>query len=60
MIDENPTLIAHFNHGFPFYLFAFFCIVQVITVWKFFPETKGHSLEEIEHFWDIPASALKG
>lgn len=60
MMDENPTLIAHFNHGFPFYLFAFFCVVQMLTVWKFFPETKGHSLEEIEGFWNIPPMDSKG
>ena len=60
MMDENPALIAQFNHGFPFYVYAAFCIVLVLTVWKFFPETKGHSLEEIERFWDIPSSKSKG
>jgi SP family xylose:H+ symportor-like MFS transporter len=60
MMDENSTLIALFNHGFPFYLFAFFCVVQMLTVWKFFPETKGHSLEEIERFWNIPPTGTKG
>ena len=53
MMDENPTLIAQFNHGFPFYVYAAFCLVLVLTVWKAFPETKGHSLEEIEKFWKI-------
>jgi MFS transporter, SP family, xylose:H+ symportor len=53
MMDENADLIARFNHGFPFYVYAFFCIVLLLTVWKAVPETKGHSLEEIEKFWDI-------
>jgi SP family xylose:H+ symportor-like MFS transporter len=53
MMDENPTLIAQFNHGFPFYVYAVFCLVLVLTVWKGVPETKGHSLEEIEGFWKI-------
>jgi SP family xylose:H+ symportor-like MFS transporter len=53
MMDENPSLIAQFNHGFPFYVYALFCLVLVLTVWKAFPETKGHSLEEIEKFWKI-------
>jgi sugar porter (SP) family MFS transporter len=56
MMDENPALIAQFNHGFPFYVYAAFCVVLVLTVWKFFPETKGRSLEEIERFWEIPPS----
>ena len=59
MMDENPTLVAQFNHGFPFYVYAAFCVVLVLTVWTFFPETKGHSLEEIERFWDIPRSDSK-
>lgn len=59
MMDENPALVSQFNHGFPFYVYAAFCVVLVFTVWKFFPETKGHSLEEIERFWDIPHSDSK-
>ena len=59
MMDEDTTLVAQFNHGFPFYVYAAFCVILVLTVWKFFPETKGHSLEEIERFWDIPPSDLK-
>jgi MFS transporter, SP family, xylose:H+ symportor len=54
MLDENPGLIAQFNHGFPFYVYAGFCLVLVLTVWKAVPETKGHSLEEIETFWNRP------
>jgi SP family xylose:H+ symportor-like MFS transporter len=57
MMDENPGLIAQFNHGFPFYVYAVFCLVLVITVWKAVPETKGHSLEEIEKFWNIPEAS---
>ena len=57
MMDENPGLIAQFNHGFPFYVYAVFCLVLVITVWKAVPETKGHSLEEIEKFWDRPQAS---
>jgi len=57
MMDEDPGLIAHFNHGFPFYVYAVFCLVLVITVWKAVPETKGHSLEEIEKFWNRPQAS---
>ncbi|MBM4160995.1 MAG: sugar porter family MFS transporter [Ignavibacteria bacterium] len=51
MMDENPWLISRFNHGFPFYVYAAFCLVLVLTVWKAVPETKGRSLEEIERSW---------
>jgi MFS family permease len=57
MMDEDPGLVAHFNHGFPFYVYALFCVILVITVWKAVPETKGHSLEEIEKSWNISQSS---
>ena len=51
MLDENPWLIERFRHGFPFYLYAGFCVVLVLLVWRWVPETKGRSLEEIERSW---------
>ena len=51
MLDENPWLIERFQHGFPFYLYAGFCVVLVLLVWRWVPETKGRSLEEIERSW---------
>ncbi len=53
MMDENSWLVAQFNHGFPFYVYAVFCVALVWTVWRLVPETKGRSLEEIEKFWNI-------
>ena len=54
MMDEDPWLVDLFHHGFPFYVYAFFCVVLVLTVWRFVPETKGRSLEEIERSWSQP------
>jgi len=51
MMDEHPWLVAQFNHGFPFYLYALFCAVLVVVIWRWVPETKGRSLEEIERWW---------
>ncbi len=51
MMDKNETLVAKFNHGFPFWIYAGFCVVLFIVVWRWVPETKGHSLEEIEKQW---------
>jgi SP family xylose:H+ symportor-like MFS transporter len=51
MMDENPTLIANFNHGFPFFVYAAFCVVLVAVMVKLVPETKGRTLEEIETHW---------
>jgi SP family arabinose:H+ symporter-like MFS transporter len=34
-----------------FLVYASMCAVTVILVWRFTPETKGRTLEEIEHLW---------
>lgn len=52
MLDENHTLIAHFGHGFPFFLYAGFCLVEMCFVWRCLPETKNRSLEEISGWWN--------
>jgi SP family xylose:H+ symportor-like MFS transporter len=51
MLDESPWLIERFNHGFPFYFYAGFCVVLILLVGRLVPETKGRSLEEIESSW---------
>lgn len=51
MLDQNPALIARFGHGFPFFLYAGFCIVEIWFVWRNLPETKNRSLEEISGWW---------
>jgi SP family xylose:H+ symportor-like MFS transporter len=39
------------NHAFPFYVYACFCAVLGLVVWRLVPETKGRTLEEIEEEW---------
>jgi len=51
MMDENKFLIDIFHHGFPFFIYGTMCIVLIIFMWRFVPETKGKSLEEIEKMW---------
>jgi SP family xylose:H+ symportor-like MFS transporter len=52
MLDADPWLLGLFHHAFSFWLFAFFCLITIIVVWRFLPETKGRTLEEIERSWD--------
>jgi MFS transporter, SP family, xylose:H+ symportor len=52
MMDENRWLVERFHQGFPFFVYAAFCAVLVWVVYRFVPETKGRSLEEIEASWN--------
>ena len=52
MMDAKDSwFVKHFNHAFPFYTYAAFCVVLVLVVWRLVPETKGRTLEEIERSW---------
>jgi MFS transporter, SP family, arabinose:H+ symporter len=42
-----PVMAAHSN-GAPFVLFSAMMLLQLIVVWRFYPETKGHTLEELQ------------
>jgi len=38
-----------FNNALPYFIFSGFIIFIIIFVWKFIPETKGKTLEEMEN-----------
>ena len=49
----NGSALNHdkFNGALPYFIFAFFCVVTMVFVWKLVPETKGKTLEEMEALW---------
>jgi MFS transporter, SP family, xylose:H+ symportor len=51
MLNDNIWLTEKFNHGFSYWIYGLIALVAAIFVYKFIPETKGKSLEEIEKFW---------
>lgn len=51
MMDQSPTLLRHFGHGFPYFVYACFCAIEVWFVWLLLPETKNRTLEEISSWW---------
>jgi sugar porter (SP) family MFS transporter len=51
IMNENAWLVEKFNRAFPFWIYGGMCVVLVIFVLLFVPETKGKTLEEIEKRW---------
>ncbi len=51
----DSWFVRRFHHAFPFYVYAGFCLVLILVLWRLVPETKGRSLEEIEQSWSRAA-----
>ncbi len=47
----TPMLIDSVGTAFTFWIFAFFCAIAFVVVYKIVPETKGKSLEQIQKMW---------
>lgn len=52
MMDDNTYLTNQFNHGFAYWIYGLMSIIAMFFVWKFVPETKGKTLEEMEKLWE--------
>ena len=51
LLDRSVWSVEIFNHSLPFLLFGVMALISLVFVWKFVPETKGKSLEEMEKIW---------
>ena len=51
------TLVDTIQESGTFLLFALMCAVCFVWIWRYVPETKGRTLEEIEAFWQKEAAA---
>ncbi|WP_194766276.1 D-xylose transporter XylE [Tamlana sp. I1] len=52
MMDDNTYLTEQFNHGFAYWVYGIMSLLAMFFVWKYVPETKGKTLEEMEQLWD--------
>lgn len=50
-LNKDPWLIQTFHNAFPFLVYGGMCVIEFVFIWKFVPETKGKSLEQIEQMW---------
>lgn len=46
-----PILLDTIGSAFTFWIFMMMSLFSLIFVWKYLPETKGKTLEEIEKYW---------
>jgi len=52
LVNRSELNEQQFNGALPYFIFAFFCVLAFVFVWRFMRETKGKSLEEIEYIWE--------
>jgi MFS transporter, SP family, xylose:H+ symportor len=51
ILNDNLWLTEKFHHGFAYWIYGTMGILAAWFVYKFVPETKGKTLEEIEKLW---------
>ena len=51
ILDDNPYLVAHFKHGFAYWIYGVMSVLAALFMWIFVPETKGRTLEQMEGLW---------
>ena len=48
MMDKSTYLNGIFHHAFAYWIYALMAVLAALFMWRFVPETKGRSLEEME------------
>lgn len=48
LMDKSSYLTEQFNHGFAYWIYGIMGVLAALFMWKFVPETKGKTLEEME------------
>jgi SP family xylose:H+ symportor-like MFS transporter len=51
IMNDNQLLTQQFNHGFSYWIYGAMGILAALFIWKYVPETKGKTLEQIEKLW---------
>ena len=55
ILNDNPYLLNAFHHGFAYWIYGVMSILAAVFMWKYVPETKGRTLEQMNALWHVPA-----
>jgi len=55
--ESEVNKSEYWNGSLPYFIFSVFILAIIFFTYKYIPETKGKSLEELEDIWDIPEEA---
>ncbi len=55
--ESEVNKSEYWNGSLPYFIFSVFILAIIFFTYKYIPETKGKSLEELEDMWDIPEEA---
>lgn len=53
MMNNNSYLTETFHNGFAYWIYGVMAVLSGVFIWKFVPETKGKTLEEMEQIWEL-------
>jgi SP family xylose:H+ symportor-like MFS transporter len=54
VLDGNSALNELFHHGFAYWIYGAMSVLAALFVLRYVPETKGRTLEAIQHLWLKP------
>jgi len=52
IVNGSKLNTETYNGALPYFIFAILSVVTIVFVWKYVPETKGKTLEEMEKLWE--------
>ncbi|RKD86016.1 D-xylose transporter XylE [Mangrovibacterium diazotrophicum] len=51
IMNKSSFLVENFHNGFAYWIYGVMGVLAALFMWKFVPETKGKTLEEMEQLW---------